>query len=59
MDCIERAKIVEALQEFYSVEEAVEWIFAEQKLLDGRRAIDCSATEVWRLIEQLRSGAYI
>lgn len=59
MDTIERREILDALKDFYTEEEAELWLISEQKLLGGLRPIDCKASESWRLVDQLRSGAYI
>lgn len=50
---------IEDLKDFYSREEAEQWMRSEQKLLNGRRPVDCAPQEVWRLIDQLKSGAHI
>jgi len=51
------------LSEFYSPEEAKLWLFSPQKLLGGETAasrIQAGGTqEVFALLEQLRSGAYM
>lgn len=51
------------LSEFYSPEEAKLWLFSPHKLLGGETAaarIQAGKTQdVFALIEQLRSGAYI
>lgn len=56
---IELHRIKVALEDFYSEGEAEMWLNSEQKLLEGRKPIDCEASDVRRLIDQLNSGAYI
>jgi transcriptional regulator with XRE-family HTH domain len=51
------------LSEFYSPEEARLWLFAPHKLLKGdspaQRIQNDQAQDVFALIDQLRSGAYV
>lgn len=51
------------LSEFYSPEEARLWLFAPHKLLNGdspaQRIQSDQAQDVFALIDQLRSGAYV
>lgn len=56
----EAAKIFDDLVHFYDEPvDALRWLMSEQKLLGGRKAIDCPYEEVARLIDQLKSGAFV
>ena len=56
-------RAAEELREFYSEDDVVPWLNAEHKLLNGSRPVDLFGTdraqEVFAVIEQLRSGAYV
>lgn len=56
--------ILRALDEFYTLKEAIAWCEAPQPLLGGKRAIeliltDQGALEVATVIARLRDGAFI
>lgn len=59
----DRAVALEALREFYSVDDAVTWLNSPHHLLANVAPVDLLGTdrakEVFALIDQLRSGAYI
>lgn len=59
MSPLELHRIECALADFYGEGEVALWLDRPQRLLGGKKPLDCSAEEVWRLIDQLRSGAYI
>lgn len=51
------------LAEFYDPKDIMPWLRAPHKLLKGARAIDLLGTdraqEVWAVLDQMKSGAYI
>lgn len=55
--------IVDQLSDFYEPNEARQWIFSPQKLLDGRAPAelirDGKIDDVRRLVNQLRDGVYL
>ena len=55
--------IVDQLSEFYEPDEARQWIFAPQRLLDGKSPAilirEGHIDEVMRLVGQLRDGVYM
>lgn len=52
--------VLEQLKEYYpETRDAYAWLGVRHPLLNGRRAIDCTFTEVWAILEQLRTGAYV
>lgn len=53
----ELAQVRAGLAEVYKPEGVEIWLQARNRLLGGRRAIDCPAEDVLRVIEQLQSGA--
>jgi hypothetical protein len=52
-------EIIDSLRFIYTPGERLIWLNSPQKLLDGRRPVDCKAEEVWRLLRQLLDGAYL
>lgn len=51
--------VLHELRDLYTREEAELWMKSEHKLLNGRRPVDCHPNELWRLIDQLKSGIYL
>jgi len=55
--------IVDQLSDFYEPNQARQWIFAPQRLLDGRSPAELIQAgridEVRRLVNQLRDGVYV
>jgi uncharacterized protein (DUF2384 family) len=43
--------MIRRLEPFYTREEAEQWMRSEQKLLGGRRPVDCAPHDVWTVIE--------
>jgi uncharacterized protein (DUF2384 family) len=60
---LELAYIVEQLADLYEPDEARQWLFSRQKLLDGERPADLiqhgRTEEVIRVIKQLLEGVHI
>jgi len=56
---LELHRIEVALSDFYSEGEISTWLNSPHPLLDGRKAIECPAADVWRVIDQLQSGAFV
>jgi hypothetical protein len=60
---IQSMRVLEELGDLYTAEEAVIWMKAKQILLNGdtpmQRIRDGKAEDVLRLINQIKTGAYI
>lgn len=55
----ELSQVRSELAEIYTPDGIEIWLFAHHKLLGGRKAINCTAEEVLRVVEQLTSGAVL
>jgi len=55
----EYADIAKRLAEFYSDDEATEWMTSPHPQLEGRRPVDCKFSEVAPILDRLESGAYL
>lgn len=55
--------IVDQLSDFYEPLEARLWLFSRQRILDGKRPVDCiqdgDTETVMRVLDQLRDGIYL
>lgn len=60
---VDLLRLRQELIEFYTTEDIEKWLFAKHKSLNGVSPIDLLGTsranEVFALIDQLRSGAYV
>lgn len=63
MACIEATEILRRLLDFYTLDEADEWLDRSHRLLGGRTAtsliVEGRGDEVMRLLDQLDNGAYL
>jgi len=56
---IERELVLCEVRDFYDHDQAQQFLITPQPLLSGRRPLDCQFAEIMRLVDQLKSGAFI
>lgn len=59
MTAPENALVWCELRELFGYAQAHEWMITPHPMFDGRCPHDCSFDEVMRVIDQLKSGAFI
>lgn len=51
--------LLDELSVIYEDAEAELWLQTPHSLLDGRRPVDCPVGDVLRVIDQLKTGAFV